>query len=298
MIHYFSPFLIASAIFAAEPSLQSLLDALPYTYTDEVSLDKIGGGQTNQNYKATIDLKSYFIRSRGDHNKLLGSSLEKEWICTAIASAAGIAPRVVSYVPAEGIMVCEFIESQKVDLLAPMTMERYGALLRSLHTLDAKFPSQFCPFECIQQLTDNAHEVKAKLPEQFEAKILPQVEALRKKFIPCKQRVPCHLDLHQGNVLDNGHRMWLIDWEYAAMADPFFDLATLASADHFTKQDMDKFLEVYLGRVPSFRERARFDDMRFLADVRWALWSYIQAVISELDEPFQEYGDAFLKLYL
>ncbi|MBP9841037.1 MAG: phosphotransferase [Simkaniaceae bacterium] len=282
-------------LFAVESPLQEILSALPGSSFHEVVLEKVGGGQTNQNYRATIDAKTYFIRWSQINQESLGSSLEREWICTAIASAAGLAPRVVSYFPEKRIMVSEFLKGETSHRAFPLLIEGYCDLLRTLHVLDAKFPSIFCPFDCIQQLIHYAKEVGAYLPSSLFEEVLPQVEFLQQTLSFRYPAVPCHLDLHSGNVIDTGHRLWLIDWEYAAMGDPFFDLATLASAEHFQEHMMDHLLQVYLRRDPHPEERNYFHNMRFLADVRWALWSYIQAAISPLEEPFEKYGDVFLK---
>ncbi|MBS0605131.1 MAG: phosphotransferase [Verrucomicrobia bacterium] len=262
------------------------------------SIHKLGGGLTNINYKVCINSDAYFIRCGSILNSTLGSFMEREWACSKMVSEAGLAPRTIMYIPEERILVTDFIDTHgnSVNLHDFPSLQKFCALVRNLHTLDVAFPAQFCPFESIHTYVKNAQEKEAFLPEIVFQTLLPLIERLKPLLEATSETAPCHLDLHHGNVLDDGEKMWLIDWEYAAMGDPYFDLGTIASTESFSNKEMKLLLKAYLqGREPSVEEFTRLYYMRIVADARWALWSYLQSKISPLEFDFTPYGDLFLQ---
>ncbi len=262
------------------------------------AIHTLDGGLTNLNFKVDIDSHSYFIRCSCSQNRLLGSSMEMEWHCSKMASAAGLAPKAHLYDSDEGILVTDFVEThgKDVNLRDPSSLLKFCSLVKSLHSLDVEFPNHFCPFESIGNYVKNALEAGADIPDAVFSKLLPLIARLKPKVKAFSQTAPCHLDLHHGNVLDDGKRMWLIDWEYSAMGDPYFDLATVASTENFSDSEMQQLLQAYLeGRKPEPEEFSRLYLMRILADARWALWCYLQAEISPIDFEFKCWGEDFLE---
>src|SRR5262249_23721335 len=107
---------------------------------------------------------------------------------------------------------------------------------------------------------------------------------------------PCHNDLLNANFIDDGERIRIVDWEYAGMGDPFFDLGNF-SINHELAPDADAiFLEAYAGAVRP-ADLARLGLMRVVSDFREAMWGVLQQGISTLDVDFREYaGEHFDRL--
>lgn len=261
-----------------------------------IAIKKINGGLTNENYLITRETIPYFLRYSSVDNHLLGVSLEKEYQVASIMAAAGLAPKVILHIPQERMMLSEYVsmKQDKVDLRDPCKMGQFCQVVRALHALRVDLPSVFCPFKCIQDYARHALDAGASLPHVFFERIFPEIEKIR-SLLPATVKVPCHLDLYSRNVLDDGNHLYLVDWEYAAMGDPLFDLATIPSADFFSDEEMNQLLEAYLEKVPSEKELNQFYMMRILADVRWSLWGYLQERISPLEASFSDIGESFLK---
>jgi len=100
---------------------------------------------------------------------------------------------------------------------------------------------------------------------------------------------PCHNDLLLANWLDDGERLWIIDWEYAAMGDIFFDLGNFAVHHQLSDAEEGALLQAYFGRATR-EANARLRLMKIISDLREAMWAVVQTTISTLDYDFVAYG--------
>jgi thiamine kinase-like enzyme len=97
---------------------------------------------------------------------------------------------------------------------------------------------------------------------------------------------PCHNDLLNANFIDDGERIRIVDWEYAGMGDPLFDLANF-SVNHGLGEEENRLLLEAHGD-------AKLESlvlMRFMSDFREAMWGVVQQGISELDVDFVAYAE-------
>ena len=261
-----------------------------------VTIRKIEGGITNENYVVDAQGSSYFVRCGGSQTEPLGVYLENEWIVTSLVSQAKLAPELRLYVPEEKVMVSSFVkEARSIDMRQLYAQERLCERLRRLHSLDVIFPTLFCPFSCIENYVQTLQRVNGTVPAVFSEIITPAIASMRPALEASFTKAPCHLDLHRGNLIDNGKDLYLIDWEYAGMGDPLFDLAVLTSVELFSDAEMKSLLRTYLQREPTEEETEGFHKRRILADARWAVWSYLQAEISPIEAPFKDRGDRYVR---
>jgi len=119
-------------------------------------------------------------------------------------------------------------------------------------------------------------------PRAFDdaKKVADRIEARRGSYA----RVACHNDLLPANFV-NGERLWLVDWEYAGMGDPAFDLANFAVNNDLDEDGDRELLAAYGGGDPELHIL-----MRFMSDFREAMWGVVQQTISQLDFDFAGYA--------
>lgn len=247
---------------------------------------KISGGASNHNFVIRTKNSSFFMRLSNQSVQ----TLENEYACSTIAARSGIAPAVISYKPDQGIMITEFLpNSRTIDLKDPATLAKALDSIRHLHELSTPFPRATSPFE----LAYSQIAAVNRGAEKLNKVVLPALRRIEEASPP-QPSTPCHLDLHSGNLIDNGEKIWVIDWEYAAMSDPLFDLATLASTEDFTDEEMKLLLKLYNPQA-SMTEYTHLYNMRILADARWCAWSFVQAETSSVDYPFEKDGERFLQ---
>jgi thiamine kinase-like enzyme len=110
--------------------------------------------------------------------------------------------------------------------------------------------------------------------------------------VPLRDPRPCHNDLLASNIIRalGGGELLLIDWEYAGMGHPYFDLGNLSVNNDFDEPADERLLHAYHGAPPSDAQRATLALMRILSDAREAAWGVLQAEISELDFDFDRYA--------
>ncbi|MFO0952449.1 MAG: phosphotransferase [Isosphaeraceae bacterium] len=146
----------------------------------------------------------------------------------------------------------------------------------------------FSVFQTVQTYTRSARELKARLPHDIDA-MMEDARALARRMAPYVP-VLCHNDLLPSNVLDDGERVWLVDWEYAGIGHPLFDLAGISANCALTPDAEAEFLLAYRGRLDP-RDLAELRILKTMSLLREALWSVIQTVASDLPFDYVKYAE-------
>src|SRR2546423_2467244 len=241
----------------------------------DLTLTTLSGGITNRNFLVEIAGRDdrYVIRLAGNDTHLLGISREVEHAATVAAAGVGVGPEVVAFIRPEGYLVTRFIAGSPVSLEQVHERATIGRVIDSLRRIHEgpAIPGLFVPFRIVEAYRalaishgvpipaawDNAHEAARRIERAF----LETPTELK----------PCHNDLLNANFIDDGQRIRLVDWEYAGMGDPFFDLGNF-SVNHDLTPDEDAWLiEAYDGELSAPR-LARLTLMRVVSDFREAMW--------------------------
>jgi thiamine kinase-like enzyme len=204
-----------------------------------------------------------------------------------------VGPEVVAFVRPEGYLVTRFIEGSPVTLEAvhrPETIRRVADSIRRVHDGPA-IPGLFVPFRIVEAYRALALARGVPIPPEYEL-AMSIARRIELAFLasPVELR-PCHNDLLNANFIDDGERIRIVDWEYAGLGDPFFDLGNF-SVNHDLTPDEDAVLLMgYEGSVrPS--HAARLLLMRIASDFREAMWGVLQQGISSLGVDFVAYASA------
>jgi thiamine kinase-like enzyme len=249
----------------------------------------LGGGITNHNVKVTRAEGVYVLRVAGKDTDLLGIDRSVELAATRAAEALGVGPEVVDFVEPEGWLVTGFIEGSippPARLRQAAQLERVAGALRAVHG-GPVIPGRFHALEVVDTYRDTALARGARLPDAFAAAHdrARRIAALRGGNKPC----PCHNDLLNANFIDDGERLRIVDWEYAGMGDPFFDLANFSINHELDADGRAALLTAYAGELRA-ADAAALELMRFMSDFREAMWGVLQGVVSELDFDFGAYA--------
>ncbi|HUA74774.1 MAG TPA: phosphotransferase [Solirubrobacteraceae bacterium] len=257
---------------------------------------ELEGGITNRNFRVTLGERECVARLPGRDTDLLGIDRAAERLANDAAARLGLAPGVVAAL--EECLVTEYVACSSLEPAdVAGEVETIAAALRAFHDSDVLLPARF---DVAELLRDYARIVRLRggeLPEQY-GEAQRAAERIVHAAPPGEPR-PCHNDLLPGNLIRaHDGRVLIVDWEYAGMGDPRFDLGNLSVNNEFDEAADERLLRAYYGEEPDDARRAALKLMRVLSDAREAAWAVVQAHISELDFDFDGYaGKHFLRLH-
>ncbi|WP_071676072.1 phosphotransferase family protein [Nioella nitratireducens] len=212
------------------------------------------------------------------------------------AARAGVSAAIHYAEPETGLLVMDCIEN--VTTMTPENFAaikgspgRAGAALRLLHQSGEKFAGRFELFQMIEDYLDVlSKKANSTLPDGYHdvvAAAAPVREALEAHPVDL---APCHCDPLCENFLDDGQKMWIVDYEYGGMNDPLWDLGDVSVEGHFTEAMEAEMLQAYFGRSPTAAEKGRVVIYKAMCDLIWTLWGLIQHADGNPAEDFWLYA--------
>jgi thiamine kinase-like enzyme len=251
-----------------EDELRALLTACAATRAMAGGLlTPIVGGLSNCAWRLDAQGEAWFVRRGHPDAERLGVDRRSECLVLQAVAAAGLAPAVVACEPATGLLVTRFIAGrpwQATDVQTACNLRRLAERLCRLHELPV--PAGIREVDYARQ----ARHLAAGLSETSdETAILHARAALAFDRIADRALAPtlCHNDLHHLNLLDDGTRLWLVDWEYGGRGNPLLDVAGFLALHDLGPAATAVFLEAY-GRL-------RPADLGCLEEARW-VFDYVQ----------------------
>jgi thiamine kinase-like enzyme len=243
------------------------------------SIEPLGGGITNRNFRVDVGGKRYVLRIGGEDTELLGIERSAEHAASRVAAELGLAPEVVAFLEPEGYLVTRYVEGE----VGRADVPRVGAALRRLHD-GPPIPSRFDSFRVVETYRALAEEREVAIPRAYReaSELASRIEA-RRRGAPLR---PCHNDLLAANFIADGSRLWIVDWEYAGMGDPYFDLGNFAVNNELDAEGERELLESY-----GSGDGEALVLMRFMSDFREAMWGVVQQALSTLEFDFRAYAD-------
>ena len=263
--------------------------ALP-CWSGPVDPEPLTGGITNRNYRLR-DTHGTRVVCLGDDIPVHGILRFNELAASRAAAAAGISPAVLHAEP--GVLVLDFIHGQTLrpeDVRDAARLPRIAALLRRVHTeVVSHLRGPVLAFWVFQVLRDYAIELQQQRSPHAPVltTLLARGEQLERDVGPV-DIVFSHNDLLAANLIDDGTRLWLIDWDYAGFNSPLFDLGGVASNNDLDATQTQSLLEAYYGTVDTTLLR-RFSAMRCASLIRETLWSMVSEIHSTLDFDYAAY---------
>ena len=270
-----------------EPSIEEVVAAIPDWAGRRIVAIPVSGGLTNRNYRVEVDGTPYFVRIPGTGTGLLAVDRANELFNTRAAAAAGVGAQVVHYVAAHEAIVLEWLDATTMSndaFQAPGEPERIAEALRRLHA-GPRFRDDFDMVALSARYLAAIDERAIRVPDGYREHLwaVPRIAAaLRTRPLAS---VPCNNDLLAENYLDDGGRLWIVDYEYSGNNDPTFEIGNTAQELGFDEGRLAGLVASYFGDAsPAMLARCRLQ--MIMSDVGWTLWAAIQARISSIDYDF------------
>ena len=271
-----------------DAQLDALLDSIPCAAARPRVVEELPGGLTNRNLKISNADGECVVRIPADGPGLLGIDRDQEYANSVAAAQAGVGAPVLHYRPGAGLTV-GFLPGEPLTDAAlhdPAVLGRVAAACRMLHA-GPRFVGEFDMFEVQARYRAIVAEHRFRLPDRYD-EFAPRVARMAEALGP-RVTVPCHNDLLAANLLDDGRRVRIIDYEYAGNNDPAFELGNIWSEAALPVELLDVLVTAYFGRPrPGQVARARLFGL--IAKYGWTLWAAIQQATSPLDFDFWSWG--------
>lgn len=260
---------------------------------DNVELERLGG-LTNIVFRVSKDGAEYLLRIPGPGTE--------EYINRAVeahnaeaAAKAGVSPKVLHFDTATGVMLAGYVDAPTMSPERFLTTEgapaRAGEAFRKLHQSGEAFEFRFELFSMIDEYLRVLGEKSATLPEGYNETV-KEAEKVREALEATPAALaPCHCDPLCENFLDDGSKMWIVDWEYSGMNDPLWDLGDLSVEAGFEDKHDLEMLKAYCGGDPSPATFSRMVIYKAMCDLLWTLWGLIQHADGNPAEDFWAYSE-------
>ena len=272
--------------------LDPLFARVPVLAGRSCSVAELGGGLTNRNLHVTTDDGGdYVVRISSNESSLLAIDRDNERHNTRAAFEAGVGAPVVAALPEDNVLVVGFLEGRTLepaDIADPAYVPRIAAAVRALHH-GPGFHGTFDMRAIRRRYLDLVQQRGFRLPDDYLelAPLVERVEALL--AVRPEPLVPCNNDLLAANFIDDGTKIWIIDYEYSGMNEASFELGNIASESGLDPATTAALVEAYWG-APSRHRFARAQAWSLMARYGWTLWASIQDGVSTIDFDFWGWG--------
>jgi thiamine kinase-like enzyme len=250
-------------------------------------VSELSGGLTNRNYRVTTPDGTFVARIAANGTELLAIDRDCEYRNSVTAAAAGAGPPVVEYRPQDSLLVIGYIEGRTLgpaDVAAADNIPRIAQACRRLHS-GHRFGNDFDMFDIQRRYHQVAKTAGFRIPAGYDD-LLPQVRAARSALAAkATETVPCHNDLLAANFIDDGDRIWLIDYELSGNNDACFELGNIGAEAHLTPDALSSLVTAYY-RKASRNKIARARLLGLVGMYGWTLWGAIQHAVSPIDFDF------------
>jgi len=282
-------------------SINQLIDRLNSLniFEGNVSAKKLKLGMNNETYLLSDNNNKYVAK--------IGSALVDfqrtrlhEIEATKAGNIANIAPKVIYY--EKEIAVFEYIKSSALttrEIKQKNTLQKIVSLIKTVHKEVTKYFTQppliswyFCSItESIKILKNKNTIYVDRLDQLFEeSKILEEATGYH-------EIVFTHNDMVGANILNDGKKLWLIDWEFSGYNFAILDLANLSKNNQFDEEEDDFILEEYFSNLISLSLRYNFEAMKSAALLRETMWSMLAEIKSKNDFDYKSYTDKIYARY-
>ena len=259
-------------------------------FSNPQDIKPLGGGITNVNLTVRDGAKMFVVR--------LGTDIEEhgvmrwnELALSQAAAKAGFSPNVVHFEP--GVLVLDFLKAatfEEADVRNPDHLPRIIDMIARVHrNLGAELTKPVLAFWPFQ--VNRTYITRLAAADSPHKSLLPELQAQSDQLAAAVGQVDLvlgHNDLLAANILDDGDRLWLIDWEYGGYNSPLFDLAGLASNNGLSEAQERAMLQQYFD-ASSDQQWRPYMAMKCASLMRETLWSMTSEIHSDLDFDYAAY---------
>jgi thiamine kinase-like enzyme len=265
-----------------------LLDKVP-RLQNRTAVTELSGGLTNRNLKISTASGDYVARISSNKSSLLSIDRQSEYENSKIASGIGVGAPVFDYLPEFGLLVIGYLPGKTYSNLdVSNNLSRIAGACNLLHKA-APFTRDFDMFVIQEKYKNLVTGSGFRFPNGYH-QYAPHLSRIKSALAVLDEgRVPCNNDLLPANFIDDGKKIWLIDYEYSGNNDACFELGNIWSEAKLPISALEELVTAYYGSSRP-EKLARAWLFALLAKYGWTLWASIQSSVSDIDFDFWQWG--------
>jgi thiamine kinase-like enzyme len=266
----------------------NLLNKVP-RLQNRTTVTELSGGLTNRNLKVSTPTGDYVARISSNKSSLLAIDRRSEYENSKIAAGIGVGAPVFDYLPDFGLLVIGYIPGKTYsDHDVSNNLSRIARACNQLHKAPA-FTRDFDMFVIQENYQKLVTESGFRFPDGYH-QYAHHLSRMKAAFAVLDEgRVPCNNDLLPANFIDDGKKLWLIDYEYSGNNDACFELGNIWSEAKLPLEALEELVTAYYGGSRP-EKLARAWLFALLAKYGWTLWASIQSSVSDIDFDFWQWG--------
>ncbi len=265
-----------------DDNIAAALDRIPVfdgVPREAIACERLGG-LTNLVYRVDAGDRRYLLRIAGEGTEdYIDRKVEGH--NARVAAEAGVSAEVLHFDADSGLMLARYLDgcvtmSPELFKSRPGAPARAAEVLKRMHTCGRAFRFRFELFAMIDEYLGLLAKLEAPLPDGYH-EVVAEAGAVRKALDTNPATLaPCHCDPLSENFLDDGARMWVVDWEYSGMNDPIWDLGDVSVEAGFDEAQDREMMAAYCGGEPPAALYGRMVIYKAMCDLLWTLWGLIQ----------------------
>ena len=272
---------------SAANDLDVIFNRVPSLAGRSRTVTELPGGLTNRNFKIVTENGTFVARVASGGSELLAIDRANEHRNSVRAAAVGVGAPVIEYQPSLNVLVLAFLEGKTLtnsDIAEPSRLLRIARACRQLHGAE-RFDGDFDMFEIQRRYRAVVAERGIRIPAGYDD-LMDKFDAMARALaVRDEGTVPCNNDLLAANFIDDGDKIWLIDYEYSGNNDACFELGNIWGECQLTDDALAALVTEYYGR-PLRNKIARAMLLGLAGKYGWTLWGAIQAAVSPIDFDF------------
>jgi thiamine kinase-like enzyme len=244
--------------------------------TGDVDVQPLGSGLISETYRVARDGAVYTLKVPAEFRVALSADPAWEVSVLERAANAGIAPPLVYFDIANAVVLAQWVAGRSwssQEAATSANTRRVAGLLRRVHALSVPAPARSMDPLSWVELYEGALRSRSAEHGDPTLRTAAVVRAASLAELPQVAGVVCHSDLHTLNLLQMDESLMLLDWEYAHVADPLWDLAGWSANNDLPVQTQWNLLQDYLGTAPASSQWQRMRLLLWLYDYVCLLWS-------------------------
>ena len=293
-------------LLSSVPFLKPVFESTPFDSSNlnygDLSFRYLSDGITNENYWISLNNKQYVLRLNTPDSARLGLNRQLETLIMKKVSELKLIPKILFQNDYPSFRLSKWITGTawtKDSFKQRINLNRLAETLKQLHALPhLEFPTidLLARLEHYRSMIQQRHGQLPDIEKQLLSKTIKSYSNLRNSMTPCL----CHNDLSAANILElqpNNHsQLCFLDWEYAAVNEPLFELAVICIINELSDADKNYLLQAYMGSNQAQNVSLTFDYWCWFYKYISLLWGLVilpknQSLPQNINQQFESLMD-------